>query len=162
MGKLVVVEGDAVEGTDKHNVSGNATNPSPPPPTVPYTGIGDYDYAGKMTDALSTFVTIDGTPVAVVTSKSSLNPGEDTAGGHFGASGSNFVPPAPAPIAATLQITDVIGTGVPNAGAGSGVLTIDGTKVLLDGDKIDTCDGLSIPANSTVTASGQSFVTCSE
>ena len=25
MGKLVVVEGDAVKGTDKHNVTGNAT-----------------------------------------------------------------------------------------------------------------------------------------
>jgi uncharacterized Zn-binding protein involved in type VI secretion len=157
MGKLVVVEGDAVEGTDKHNVSGMTQSPPPP---VTYAGIGSYDYHGKMTDALSTFVTIDGTPVAVVTSKSSLNAGETTGGGHFGPNGSNLLPAGANPV--TLQITDTIGTGVPNAGAGSGVLTIDGTKVLLDGDKIDTCDGLSIPANSTVTASGQSFVTCSE
>ena len=33
MGKLVVVKGDPVSGTDQHNVSGQATNPSPPPPT---------------------------------------------------------------------------------------------------------------------------------
>jgi hypothetical protein len=164
MAKLVVVEGDAVEGTDKHNVSGNATNPAAPPPTVPYVGIGSYTYSGAMTDGLSTFVTIAGTPVAVVTSKSALNPGETApGGGHNGASGSQFVPPAPVPILdALFSITDVVGTGVPNAAAGSALLTIGGVKVLLDGDKIDTCDGLNIPANSTVTASGQSFVTCSE
>jgi uncharacterized Zn-binding protein involved in type VI secretion len=164
MGKMVVVKGDAVQGTDQHNVSGNATNPAPPPPpTVPYTGVGSYTYTGKMTDGLSTFVKIGGQPVALVTSKSSLNPGETApGGGHNGASGSNFVPPAPVPIPdPLLLITDSVGTGVPNAAAGSALLTIGGVKVLLDGDKIDTCDGLSVPANSTVTASGQSFVGCS-
>jgi ankyrin repeat protein len=34
-------------------------------------------------------------------------------------------------------------------------------KVLLDNDKIDTCDGLGIPANSTVAASEQNLVKCS-
>jgi uncharacterized Zn-binding protein involved in type VI secretion len=162
MGKLVVVQNDAVQGTDTHNVSGNATNPGPPPPTVPYVGTGKYVYTGKMTDSLSTFVKIGGKPAALVTSKSSLNPGETApSGGHGGPSGSAFVPPAPVPIPATLAITDVIGTGVPNASAGSALLTIGGTKALLDGDKIDTCDGAGGKANSTVTAAGQSFVSCS-
>jgi uncharacterized Zn-binding protein involved in type VI secretion len=163
MGKLVAVEGDSVKGTDKHNVSGTATNPSPPPPTVPYQGIGSYQYVGEMTDNLSTFVKIDGKPVALITSKSSLNPGEAaTGGGHSGAQGTGFVPPTPTPILDNLfNITDPIGTGVPNSAAGSALLTIGGTKVLLDGDKIDTCDGTGGTANSTVTAVGQSFVRCS-
>jgi hypothetical protein len=163
MGKLAVVQGDSVQGTDKHNVVGKATNPAAPPPTVPYAGIGSYAYNGKMTDGLSAFVTFGGKPVALVTSKSSLNPGETApGGGHNAASGSSFVPPAPPPILdPTLSITDVIGTGVPNAAAGSALLTIGGVKVLLDGDKIDTCDGTGVPANSTVTASGQSLVKCS-
>lgn len=162
MAKLITVENDKVEGTDKHNVSGDATNPGAPPPTIPYTGVGDYDYKGKMTDALSDFVTIGGKPVAITSSKSSLNPGETAFGGkHHGSGGSNFVPPAPVPIAATLSISDSVGEGKPNAGAGSSFVTIGGTKILLDGDKIDTCDGLGIPANSTVTAEGQDFVNCS-
>jgi hypothetical protein len=161
MAKLVVVQGDGVAGTDKHNVTGNATNPAPPPPTVPYTGVGSYQYAGKMTDGLSTFATIGGKAIALVTSTSSLNPGEAATGGHAGPSGTGFVPPAPVPIPNTLTISDVIGTGVPNAAAGSSVLTVGGTKVLLSGDKIDTCDGLGVKANSTVTATGQSFVSCS-
>jgi hypothetical protein len=60
-----------------------------------------------------------------------------------------------------LSITDVIGTGVPNAAAGSALLTVGGVKVLLDGDKIDTCDGTGSKGNSNVTAAGQSFVSCS-
>ena len=160
MGKLIVVRGDTVEGTDKHNVKGNAT---PPPPGAQYLGIGSYIYRGKITDSLSTFVKIGGKAVAVTTSNSSLNAGETApSGGHNGASGNNFMPPAPAPLLdPTLLITDPIGTGIPNASAGSALLTIGGIKVLLDGDKIDTCDGLHVPANSIVTASGQSFVSCS-
>jgi uncharacterized Zn-binding protein involved in type VI secretion len=163
MGKMVVVQGDAVHGTDKHKVKGDATNPGAPPPTVPYVGVGSYTYTGKMIDALSTFVQIGGKAVALVTSKSSLNPGETVppTGGHSGPAGSGFVPPTPVPIALTLSITDSIGTGIPNAAAGSALLTIGGVKVLLEGDKIDTCDGLHVPANSTVIASGQSFVSCS-
>jgi hypothetical protein len=60
-----------------------------------------------------------------------------------------------------VTIIDVIGTGVPNTSAGSALLTIGGTKVLLDGDKIDTCDGTGGKGNSTVSAAGQSFVSCS-
>jgi uncharacterized Zn-binding protein involved in type VI secretion len=125
--------------------------------------VGSFTYTGKMTDSLSSFVTIGGVPVAVATSKSSLNPGETAppTGGHSGPAGSGFLPPSPVPIPISLSISDPIGTGVPNAAAGSAVLTIGGVKVLLDGDKIDTCDGLHVPANSTVTASGQSFVKCS-
>ena len=75
MGKPIVVENVKVDGTDKHNVTGQATNPAPPPPpTVPYAGVGDFDYVGKMTDQLSDFVSIDGKPVALKSSKSSLNP----------------------------------------------------------------------------------------
>lgn len=166
MGKLVVVENDKVEGTDQHNLTGPGTTASPPPVAATYTGIGAFDYAGKMTDALSDFVKIDGKPVALKTSKSSLNPGESAppAGKHSGPAVKNPVPPLTAPVVATvpaLQITDPIGTGNPSATAGSSFVSVASTAVLLDGDKIDTCDGLSIPMNSTVTAEKQSFVSCS-
>ena len=161
MGKLAVVENDKVEGTDKHNVSGNATTPSGP---VPYGGVGDFDYVGKMTDQLSDFVKIDGKPVALKNSKSSLNPGEDIppSGKHSGPMGKNFVPSAPAPIPISLSITDPIGEGNPSATSGSSFVKVDSVEVLLDSDKIDTCDGLGIPLNSTVTAENQDFVSCSE
>ena len=164
MGKLIVVENDKVEGTDKHNVSGNATNPGPPPPTVPYTGVGDFDYAGKMTDQLSDFVKIDGKPLVLKNSKSSLNPGEDIppSGKHSGPMGKNFVPPAPVPIPISLSITDPIGEGNPSTTSGSSFVKVDGVEALLDSDKIDTCDGLGIPMNSLVTAENQDFVSCSE
>ena len=162
MGKFVVVKADPVSGTDQHNVSGQATNPSPPPPTVPYSGLGDFTYNGAVTEQLSDFVTIAGVPVALVSSRSTLNAGEDSppAGKHSGPQGANFVPPAPVPIAGTLSITDTpLGTGVPNAGAGSALLTVGGVKVLLDGDTIDTCSGVGAKAGSTVAAQGQDFVT---
>lgn len=162
MSKLITVDGDKVEGTDKHNVSGTGTI-SAPPGTAPYTGVADFDYKGKMADQLSDFVSIGGKAAATVSSKSGLNPGEDTpAGKHHGMQGSNFLPPTPTPIAATINITDPIGKGVPSATAGSSFVKIAGDAVLLDGDKIDTCDGLSIPMNSTVTAQNQDFVSCSE
>ena len=150
MGKLIVVQGDTVKGTDTHTVSGMTA--SPPPPVI-YAGTGSYKYDGKMTDSLSTFVKIGGKPLAVVSSQSSLN------SPHIATAGSEFKPPTANP--ATLSFSPpVAGTGVPNAAAGSALLTIGGTKVLLDGDKIDTCDGTG-SANSTVTAVGQAFVTCS-
>ncbi len=170
MGKLVVVENDKVEGTDKHNVSGTGPNPAQPPVPLelPYSGIGDFDYVGKMTDQLSDFVKVDGQPIALISSKSSLNPGEDVppTGGHSGPAGSNFVPgpstQAPLPTTISLSITDSIGEGNPSALAGSSFVKANGDAILLDGDAIDTCDGLNIPMNSTVTAENQSFVSCSE
>ncbi len=163
MAKNIVVDGDEVKGTDKHNVAGTGTI-SAPPGTAPYTGIADFDYAGKMTGKLSDFVTIGGKAVAVATSESSLDPGETAppAGKHAGLNGTNFTPPAPTPIPTTINITDPVGKGVPGTAAGSAFVTIDGVKVVLDGDSIDTCDGLSISGNSTVTASNQDFVSCSE
>jgi uncharacterized Zn-binding protein involved in type VI secretion len=163
MPKMIVVDGDAVKGTDKHNVSGTGTITSPPG-TAPYVGIADFDYVGKMTAKLSDFVTIGGKAVAVTTSESSLDPGEDApaAGKHAGMNGKNFTPTTPTAIPPTISITDPIGKGVPGAAAGSGFVAIDGVKVVLDGDAIDTCDGLSIPGNSTVTSSQQDFVSCSE
>jgi uncharacterized Zn-binding protein involved in type VI secretion len=170
MGKLVVVSGDAVKGKDTHNVSGIGPNPGAPPPTATFVGTGSYDYVGSMTDSLSTFVKIGGKSVAMVSAKSSLNQGESAPplGRHSGPKGSNYKPDQasiaqlPTPLGPPLlKITDNIGTGVPNASAGSAVLTIGGVKVLLDGDSIDTCDGLNATGNSTVTASGQSFVNCS-
>ncbi|MGW3287111.1 hypothetical protein ACWDR3_20995 [Streptomyces sp. NPDC001002] len=168
MGQLLVVKGDPVKGTDKHKVEGLGPVPGPPPSTAKYVGIGDFAYRGSVTEALSTFVTIAGTPVALVTSRSGLDPGEDApGGGHVGSSGSGFVP-GPGTIALvptvdeTLQITDKpLGTGVPNSAAGNALLTVGGVRVLLDGDAIDTCSGLGEPADSTVTARGQDFVTCS-
>jgi hypothetical protein len=164
MAKLVVVENDTVEGTDKHHVSGDATNPAPPPPTVPGAWVADFDYVGKMTDALSDFVHVDDRPVALVSSRSSLDPGEDVppSGRHSGPMAGNFVPTVPAPVTPSLGIDDPIGTGNPNAAAGSTFVSVDGDAVLLDGDAIDTCDGLGVPANSTVTAENQDFVSCSE
>ncbi len=163
MGKHVVVENDPVTGTDKHNVQGQATNPGPPPPTVAYAGVGDFDYTGAITEKLSDFVRIGGVPVALVTSQSSLDPGEDAppAGKHSGPQGSGFLPPAPAPVLITLVIQDSpLGTGTPGSRAGSGLLTVGGVPVLLDQDVIDTCSGVGAPAGSTVAAGGQDFVTC--
>jgi hypothetical protein len=164
MGKLIVVQGDRVQGTDTHNVSG--MGPNPPGPPAAFVGTGRYQYIGSMTDSLSTFVKVGGKPAALVTSKSSLNAGETVppAGRHSGPAGDSFAPGSgsvPTPTSLTLSITDVIGTGMPNGAAGSALLTVSGTKVLLDGDKIDTCDGTGAKANSTVAATGQSFVTCS-
>jgi uncharacterized Zn-binding protein involved in type VI secretion len=170
MGKLIVVENDKVEGTDKHNVSGAAINTEPPPApsTVPNKWIGDFDYVGKMTDELSDFVCIDGQPVALKTSKSSLDPGEDAppAGKHSGAQGNNLDPqtdkkntePANKLL---LTIDDTIGEGKPSSGSGSSFVKVDGDEVLLDGDNIDTCDGMSAVENSTVTTENQDFVSCS-
>lgn len=164
MSKLAIVENDKVEGVDQHNVQGDATNPSPPPPpTVPYVGVASFDYVGKMTDSLSDFVNIDGQPVATVNSKSSLNPSEDApGGGHHGSAGKNFQPPAPVPIPISLSIQDPIGEGTPSANAGSLFVNIEDEAVLLDRDSIDTCDGIGTPMNSTVTSENQSFVNISE
>jgi hypothetical protein len=161
MGRLVIVENDAVRGTDSHNVSGSDTSAPP----NPYTGIGDFDYDGAMTERLIDFVRIDGRAVAVVTSGSTLNTGQDVApaGKHSGPTGSNFIPAAPAPNPVTLVITDVpLGAGVPNAGAGSVLLTVNGVRVLLDADDVDTCSGVGATAGSTVTATSQDFVSCSD
>jgi hypothetical protein len=167
MGVLVVVENDKVEGTDKHNLSGPGTTPPPASSPATYVGVGFFDYVGKMTDELSDFVKIDGKPVAVKTSKSSLNPGESAApaGKHSGPQVKNPTPLLTTPIIATvpsLAITDPIGTGIPSAISGSKFVSIASSPVLLDADKIDTCDGFSVPMNSTVTAENQSFVSCSE
>jgi hypothetical protein len=118
-----------------------------------------------MRERLSDLVRIDGAPVALTTSKSRLNVGEDVpvTGRHSGAKGSGFDPAEPAPILdALLKIIDPIGEGAPSAGAGSGLVSVGGHPVLLDGDAIDTCDGLGGTANSTVTSSTQEFVRASE
>ncbi|MEU6667883.1 hypothetical protein [Streptomyces sp. NPDC046727] len=159
MSKLVVVEGDPVNGTDRHNVTGMTTS-NPP---VPYTGTAEFTYSGSMTQGLSDLVRIDDVPVALVTSRSTLPPSETAPplGRHSGPTGSSFLPPAPVPQPLSLVITDVpLGTGTPNAAAGSALLTINGVKVLLDGDPIDTCSGIGAPAGSKVSAQGQPFITC--
>jgi hypothetical protein len=164
MGKLIIVENDKVEGTDKHNVSGPGTAGSSP---ATYVGVGDFTYVGKMTDQLSDFVKIAGKPVALKSSKSSLNHGESapTEGKHSGPKGENLVPSDKGPIIPTmklLQITDSpIGEGKPSASSGSSFVKVNSTAVLLDGGKIDTCDGKNISMNSTVTAENQEFVSCS-
>src|ERR1035438_9498532 len=150
MGKLVVVQGDAVQGTDTHTVSGTL-----PPPGGEYAGTAQYQYVGSITDKLSAFVKVGGKPVALLTSMSSLKTG------HVAALWKGFMPSSPIPIPANVMLNPaIVGVGVPNSGAGSTVLTVGGIKVLLDSDKIDTCDGFG-SANSTVTAAGQSFVSCS-
>jgi hypothetical protein len=157
MGRLAVVEGDPVRGTDTHNVTG--TIGSPP---APYTGVGDYAYRGSITGGTSGFVRIGGLPVALATSSSTLDPGETAppAGGHYGPAGGTFRPSGPS--TPTLVIADTpLGTGTPGAGAGSALLTVDGTAVLLDADPVDTCSGVGATAGSSVTARGQDFVRCS-
>ncbi|WP_435592814.1 hypothetical protein [Nocardia sp. bgisy118] len=160
MGKLLIVANDPVRGTDTHTVAGSDTSTPP----ITYTGTGDFEYNGAITDRLSDLVSIDGTPIALLTSGSTLNTGESQppAGKHSGPQGGNFTPAAPAPNKATLQITDKpLGVGSPSADAGSTVLSVDGVRVLLDSDHIDTCSGVGATAGSSVTAAGQSFVTAS-
>ncbi len=164
MGKKVVVENDEVEGKDTHTVAGNALTSSTPPVTVPFTGKGDFDYKGKMTDALSDFVRIDGKPVATVQSRSSLNPGETAPGGGHDPDSGSITPLAPTgvtPVEKSMSLTDAVGEGKPSASAGSGFVKVGGQNLLLDGDPLDSCGSLSNPMNSKVTASGQSFVSCS-
>jgi hypothetical protein len=166
MKALVIVAGDRVEGTDRHNVSGLGPNPAAPPPAASYTGTGDYDYVGAMTGALSDFVKIAGKPVALTSSRSALDPAERVppAGRHSGPAGTSFAPGpgtvAQTPTPITLAITDAIGEGRPAATAGSALVSVGGVPVLRDGDAIDTCDGLGTPMNSTVSAGEQDFVSC--
>ena len=168
MGTLIVVEGDKVEGTDKHNVSGTGTMPASPSPVpgTSFTGIADFDYKGSMTDELSDMVSIGGKAVALITSKSSLDPGEDSAGGHAAISAKSIMPIPPPTITpgteVVISITDSIGEGIPSSGTGSSFVKVEGDAILLDGESIDTCDGLSIPMNSSVTSENQDFVSCSE
>jgi hypothetical protein len=61
-----------------------------------------------------------------------------------------------------LKITDAVGEGKPSANSGSSFVNVGGVAVLLDGNKIDTCDGTHVPMNSTVTSENQDFVACSE
>ena len=110
---------------------------------------------------------IDGRPVALKSSRSSLNPGETAppAGKHSGPAVKNPTPSLSTPVTATvpsLKSDDPVGEGKPSASAGSVFVKVAGTAVLLDDDKIDTCDGFSVPMNSKVTAEKQDFVSCSE
>lgn len=165
---LIIVDGDPVTGTDTHNVSGNAVDTSSGA-TVPWAGTGRYAYTGSMASALSGFVRIGGSAVAVSTSTSALDAGEDAGptGGHSGPAGTQLAPgsaqptTASVPIPASLAITDPIGTGTPGTGAGSGFVRIDGDPLLLDQDPIDTCDGAGNTGNSSVRAQGQDFVMAS-
>jgi hypothetical protein len=155
MAKLLVVEGDKVDGTDKHNVTGTFPN------GTTYAGIGDYAYKGRVSTALSGLVTVGGRPLAVVTSGSTLRP--DGTLDHTALKGTNFVPPgAPTPVSFTPPPPPDLGTGKPSAGAGSTLLTVEGAATLLAGDKFDTCGVSTGKGSSTVAASGQSFVTCSD
>ena len=167
MGKLIVIENDKVEGTDKHSLTGPG-NTIPPPPPVPatYVGSGSFDYVGKMTDQLSDFVNIDGKPVALKSSQSSLNAGESASpsGKHSGPMVKQPNPLLTTPIVAIVPSLAIVppptGIGNPSTTAGSTFVKVASTAVLLDGDKLDTCG--PPPMNATVTAENQSFVSCSE
>ena len=162
MGRALIVENDPVRGTDTHNVSGSNTNAPPDP----YTGTGDYDYDGAMTERLIDFVTDrrdERSPWSPAGARCSTR--TRTAAGGEGTQARRAATSRRRRRRRTPRrwsITDApLGTGVPNAGAGSTLLTVDGVQVLLDGDDIDTCSGVGAPAGSTVTATGQDFVTCS-
>ncbi|MFG1643357.1 hypothetical protein ACGFMK_23935 [Amycolatopsis sp. NPDC049252] len=156
MGKLVVVEGDPVTGNDIHHVSGTDSQGHP------YLGTGKFAYNGSVTARLSDFVSIGGTPVALVASGSSLGSAETATGGHGPLSGSEFSAPGPAPNSPVTFLDVPLGAGAPSSGAGSGLLTVGGVKVLLDGDGFDTCGPAPTTAASSVAAQGQDFVTCTE
>lgn len=166
---LIIVDGDTVTGTDTHNAAGSAIDSSSGA-TVPWVGTGTYTYTGAMASDLSDFVRINGAAVAVTTSASALDPGEDVppAGGHSGPAGSAMTPDsaqpptAPTPIPLSLTITDQIGTGTPGGAAGSGFVRIGGDAILLDQDPIDTCDGTGSTGNSTVSAGVQDFVSAAQ
>lgn len=158
MSKLVAVEGDPVDGKDTHNVTGK-TNSNP---VTTYSGTGDYTYKGEVKNGLSDFVTVGGKPLAVVTSTSDLRADGKT--DHKVDAGSNFKPPSPPPDTTTLTFVPPtgIGAGQPSQGAGSALLTVDGVAALLDGDAFDTCGIPGGKKSSTVAATNQGFVTCSE
>jgi hypothetical protein len=166
MGKLIVVENDKVEGTDKHSLTGPGTLAAPPNTPTPYVGNGSFDYKGKMTDQLSDFVKIDGKPVSLKSSQSSLNAGESASpsGKHSGPMVKQPIPDLTTPIVAVVPSLAIVppptGIGNPSTTAGSTFVTVASTAVLLDGDKLDTCG--PPPMNATVTAENQSFVSCSE
>lgn len=158
MSRLVVVEGDPVDGTDTHDVTGSDT--SGPPPAA-YTGTGAYRYKGELRNDLSDVVTIGGRPLALVTSGSELR--TDGQVDHTAAAGSDFTPATPAPNPATLVFVPPTGVGVgrPSAGAGSALLTVNDVRALLAGDRFDTCGIAGGDESSTVAAEGQDLVTCS-
>jgi hypothetical protein len=155
LSKLLVVEGDPVDGTDTHAVSGVLKLD----PTKPYVGTGDYAYGGKVSGGVSDFVTVDGKGLAVVTSSSTLR--KDSESGHQPKNGSNFTPPGPELSDLKFVPPTSVGSGKPGGAAGSSLLTVSGTKVLLDDDPFDTCGIPGGIASSTVAAETQSFVTCS-
>jgi hypothetical protein len=153
MGTLVTVEGDPVTGTDTHAVTGTFPNGNP------YSGTGDFTYAGSITGGLCDFVRVGGKPLALVTSTSTLDPGE-AGTRHNALNGSNYNPSTIPP--ALLFAPPIVGDGAPSAGVGSSFVAAGGVKVLLDGDDIDTCNIPGGKASSTVAAQGQDFVSCSE
>ncbi len=160
MGKRMIVEGDPVQGEDVHEVSGWDTQTAPNGPQL-YNGTARYKYKDAISETLCDFITINGFALALINSGSRLIIGS---GGHVPVLGESFNPAAPPPDKATLQFkkAGAIGPGTPSAGAGSRFVRVGGQAVLLDGDKIDTCDDTGATGNSSVSASGQSFVTCSE
>jgi uncharacterized Zn-binding protein involved in type VI secretion len=154
MAKLLVVEGDKVDGTDKHNVSGTLPN------GVTATGTGDYAYQGAVTTSLSDFVTVGGKPLAAVTSGSTLR-ADGTAAHTASAPKTGSLVPTNLTLLTFAPPPPELGTGKPATGAGSTLLTVDGAAALLAGDTFDTCGVPTGMGSSTVAASGQSFVTCS-
>ena len=156
MAELLVVKDDPVDGTDTHLVTGMFMAGSPPPA---YSGAGDYDYLGAVAGGLSTLVRIDGVPLAVVTSTSSLRPAGTSK--HVASAGGNFVPAGPNTGTLLFSPATGVGDGAPSASAGSSLLTVDGVKALLDGDTFDTCTIPGGKAKASVQAKGQSWVTSS-
>jgi hypothetical protein len=155
MSKLLVVEGDPVDGTDTHNVTGSTTS-SPP---TPYTGTGDYAYKGEVSTGLSDFVTVGGIALAMVTSGSDLRSEGKT--DHLALNGASFNPSGADSSTLAFVPSTGVGPGTPNQAAGSSLLTVNGDKALLDGDAFDTCGVPGGEASSKVTAKNQDFVTCS-
>ncbi|MBZ0288219.1 MAG: hypothetical protein K8I30_11440 [Anaerolineae bacterium] len=150
MAKKVIVQNDVVSGTCKHAYAGQDAS------SAPCNGTGDYSYSGKMDAQLSDFVTIGGKPMALKTSQSHLPSGDPA---HLATAATVKNPASCTPASFTTLLT--VGLGKPNSAAGSTFVTVGGTAVLLDSDKMDTCGEETNNGASSVASSQQTFVNCS-
>jgi hypothetical protein len=152
MSKLVIVQGDMVTGKDKHKVAGTHNVVGVETPNI---WDGEYTYSGAVAAGLSDFVRVGGLPLALTTSRSTLQTP------HVAASPTNLAQLVPKPTLLSAFTLSPDGKGAPGAGTGSSFVRAGGAPVLLDGDGFNTCGAEKGAGNSSVAAGGQDFVRCS-
>lgn len=126
MGPPAARQGDRVTAIDMHLIQ-------PPPPATPV--MVPHPFSGIIDSAVSTDVTIAGTPAATVNSTATNTPPHVPIGGTFVNPPSN-------------QATIV---------AGSATVTINGKAAARAGDRARTCDDTGL-INGVVVAAGQVFI----